>query len=557
MAALSESAVRSIWQKAIKIYEEQRKAAATTSSTNFITLQAALIAVLSGDYVADMTQRVAGTRQKLTTVLGDAAAATEIIFRYYAQAINTPELDVQSAVTRVYDWFVANSYTIPSRLFVWASPSAGSNTGTGVIVRLNFDANGVPLENQASDTKTMICTADSSSGANRGEESFEFRGQTAPVDNLMFATNNVGSGKKTNISSLSAKASQTFIRNASFSQSTPSGATAVPTDITSWTSSITVNGTNYEVLGGTGVDGYYRDFPGDTTPLALRIKATAASLTQNLETLRSTFVQSVPYYISVAWRRKGTADGTLTLSLGGSSAAVDITTGVADAWNILKIGPGTANWFKNFDQAGLTLTIARSAGSTGNVDIDDCIISPYFNFDGSWYAVVGGATQFKINDSFTAADSEQGLAQATPQGVLAAWLYRTTGRYLPVRATAPLTACTAAMAGVGAGLVTSGTHSYKYSFVNANGESAPAAVSNTVTTDTAADGKVNLAAIVAGPTGTTARKIYRSAAGNAVTGPWLLLTTISDNSTLIYLDNIADGSLGTAAPAAVTISDPS
>ena len=355
---------------------------------------------------------------------------------------------------------------------------------------------------------------------------------------------------------MSAAASQRFIRNASFSQGTPSGATASPTDITSWTSDITVNGTNYEIIGGTGVNGYYRDFPGDTTPLALRLQATGTTtLSQNLETLRSSFRTDVPYYCQVAWRRKGTADGTLTLRLGAVTAAVDITTGVADAWNVLRIALGTGCWYQNFGQAALTFSIARTSATTGDVDIDDIILSPMANFDGSWYAIVGSQTQFLLDDSFTMADNEYGLSQAVPQGVLSAWLYRTIGRYLPTKPTAPLTACTIALAGAGAGSITAGTHSVKVTFVTALSESAPSATSNVLdVTNPAADGRIAVTAIPLGPTGTTSRKLFMTTTGN--TQPWKLITTIANNTDTTVTLNTADGSLGAAVGAAVTVSDP-
>lgn len=555
MAAISETAVRNIWKAAVRIYDEQRKAAAITASTNFITLQAALIALLSGDYVNDMTARVQGTRQKLTTVLNDASSALDVVFRYYAQTINTPEIDIQSAITRVYDHFVTNTLTIPSRLFVFGSVTAGgSNVGNGTITRLNLDPNGFVLENQAADTKTFMCVADASSGTEKNEESFEVRGLSAPPDNLTLS----GSGKKTNIASLSARASQRFIRNASFSQSTPAGPTAAPTDITSWTSNITVNGTNYELIGGTGVNGFYRDFPGDTTPLALRIKYTAgtATVSQNLETLRSTFALNTPYYVHVAWRRKSSADGTLTLTLGASSASVSVSSGTNDVWNVLKIGPGTANWYKNFGQAALSLSVSWSGQTTGNLDIDDVVISPFANFDGSWYSVVGANTQFLESDSFTFADTEQGSSQSPEQGVLQAWLFRTVGRYLPSKPKAPATATTAALAGAGAGNVDNGTHSWVYTYVHQGIESAPAATSNVLTVvDKTVNGQVSLTGVSVGPTGTTARKIYRTVSGN--TGNYKLVGTISNNSSTTFTDNVADASLGANAPAAISVDDPS
>ena len=115
-------------------------------------------------------------------------------------------------------------------------------------------------------------------------------------------------------------------------------------------------------------------------------------------------------------------------------------------------------------------------------------------------------------------------------------------------------AATAALAGLGAGNVNTGTHSYKITFVTAGGETDAGAVSGTVTT-TAGDGQVALSAIPTGSPVVTARKVYRTAAGNAVTGPWLLLATISDNTTTTYADNTADASLTTAIPTANTAVD--
>ena len=96
-----------------------------------------------------------------------------------------------------------------------------------------------------------------------------------------------------------------------------------------------------------------------------------------------------------------------------------------------------------------------------------------------------------------------------------------------------------------AGNVNAGNHSYKVTFVNAAGESVASAKSNVVLAD-GGHGKVDLT-VVAGPAGTTARKIYRTVAGDA--GAWKLLTTLADNVTLAYQDNVADGDLGANAPA--------
>jgi len=108
----------------------------------------------------------------------------------------------------------------------------------------------------------------------------------------------------------------------------------------------------------------------------------------------------------------------------------------------------------------------------------------------------------------------------------------------------------------GAGSVDVGSHSWKVTFVRSisgftgSYETSEGAASNVVTISSSAK-DVNLTNIPLGPAGvTTARKIYRTVAGD--TGSYLLVGTIADNSTTTFTDNVADGSLGAAAPATNT-----
>ena len=98
----------------------------------------------------------------------------------------------------------------------------------------------------------------------------------------------------------------------------------------------------------------------------------------------------------------------------------------------------------------------------------------------------------------------------------------------------------------GGGSCTAGTHSYYVTFITDGVESALGAKSNVITCVGGTD-KVNLTSIPTGitGTGTTARKIYRTAAGD--TSSPFLLTTISDNTTTsLTSDTAADSSLGAA-----------
>lgn len=108
-------------------------------------------------------------------------------------------------------------------------------------------------------------------------------------------------------------------------------------------------------------------------------------------------------------------------------------------------------------------------------------------------------------------------------------------------------ACSGALAGAGAGNVDDGTHSYKVTFVNAQGETEGGSTSNVVTvTDKSTDGKVALTSIPTGPASVTQRKIYRTIAGD--TGSHKLVATIADNVTTTYTDNTADAGLGANVP---------
>ena len=98
------------------------------------------------------------------------------------------------------------------------------------------------------------------------------------------------------------------------------------------------------------------------------------------------------------------------------------------------------------------------------------------------------------------------------------------------------------------GSCTAGTHVWAYTFVNAAGETTIG--SNSSAQTCGANATVPLTVIAAGPTGTTARKVYQSLAGT--TTPLYLLTTLANNTTTTYSAATADGSLGAVSPASNT-----
>lgn len=102
---------------------------------------------------------------------------------------------------------------------------------------------------------------------------------------------------------------------------------------------------------------------------------------------------------------------------------------------------------------------------------------------------------------------------------------------------------TAPTVALGAAGALTGVYSYKITFVTADGETEGGTKSVEVT---AAAQRIELTAIpVSDDPTVTARKIYRTAAGGSI---HKLVTTLADNTTTVYSDNIADGSLGATAP---------
>lgn len=103
---------------------------------------------------------------------------------------------------------------------------------------------------------------------------------------------------------------------------------------------------------------------------------------------------------------------------------------------------------------------------------------------------------------------------------------------------------------VGAATGLTGTYTWRLTYVTAAGETEGGVVSSALTL---ANEKASLTALPVSPLhAVTSRKLYRSTGSTSVNGPWLLVTTIADNTSTTYTDSLADGSLGVAHPSVST-----
>jgi hypothetical protein len=420
MASPSEAEVQAIISNGIKLLNETRKFG-NVNATNWVSLEDTFVQSLEGDgpIIERCLRAVASARAQLAGTIDFQRAAAIIgggLGLYARHTLNKPGASPDEVFDRLYERFIDNTLRVTSRQFTFGTPTAdGSNTGNGTILRLNKDERNFDLENQHADAKRAWCSADGNSGRNRHEEEFTILGQAGAPDALQVS----GSGATGKLRAQSAN--QSLLLNPSLDQF--SGTSTAPTEITSWTSSVTVNGTNYTF----DSTNYYRSFIGAATPYAANLRVTA-NLTQKLSVRKTQLDPKVPYMLQVAWNRQvGAASGTLTIRMGAANN--NVVAAAQTGWQLLRVpsSPGQNNWFRNFNEDELDIAIEWSR-TGGEILIDDVLLIPATKFDGAWYWAIGGTTPWlntgHDGDFFTWSDSEVG-------SVLQYWFWRVFGRYLP------------------------------------------------------------------------------------------------------------------------------
>lgn len=375
-----------------------------------------IIAAAEGDFVSFTVAGVDAFRAKASDLVSVRTArdALDGLFREYGKLKNFPERNVLNILDRLAVEFAEGSSRVTTRGIAFGSPSAGGgNTGNGTLNRLTVDGYAYELEAVTVEAKALKCIADRFSGAQVHQERFEIRGDDVPRD---FVAGVVGRDRIGQLTCISSDDSQALVRNPSFSQY--SGTAASPTAITGWT--VTTDIANFAIV----TSDTYRDARHEGDNAASVRFETNDTLTQKFSTLNPAFDPTVPYYCQIAFKRESSADGTLTLTVGGNSA--NVTLSAQSGWTILRLALDENLWFRQFNASDMEISIALASNTTGDVLVDDLVFAPMQRFDGSWWAPVGGATPFLLEDTFTVTDSFD-----TSDSILQKWLWRIYGRYLP------------------------------------------------------------------------------------------------------------------------------
>lgn len=339
-------------------------------------------------------------------------------WRDYAKLNSYPETDPDEILERLLVTFAEGSERVLQRTFVFGAASmGGGNTGDGTINRLTVDRYAFDLENATTEVKKFRCTADRNSGTNVHQELFEVRGTDVPRD---FVAGVVSRDRSGDIAALSADDSLDIISNPSFNLF--SGTAPNIDSITNWT--VTTNITSFQIETS---DVYRTSVHEGTAPGSVRFE-TNDKLTQDLSVVRPTLDPLTPYYVQIAFKRENSCDGNLTLRVGVNSATVALV--AQSGWTLLKFALDEKLFLRGFNATTLDIEIEMDSRTTGTLLVDDLIFAPMFRFDGTYFAIVGGAIPFLVEDVATVTDT------IASDSILQKWLWRAYGRYLPHDTTA-------------------------------------------------------------------------------------------------------------------------
>ena len=407
---------------AMRIFEEQ-KLFTLTNPVAYVAMETTLQESIPDDALQDVVPFV---RPMRNAQFGFAALSTQVLASFlpaYQRILGTPEVDAPSILYRIYEHMQSNSLTVASRQFTFGSPSAGgSNVGNGTLTRLTKDRYDHDIENGSAEGKTFELVDDEHSGSGvRWRETFEYRGDALERNEFPMR----GQGGRAQLRCLSIQDTQRLVVNPGFESYDATNG------FTGWTITNLVANTTQDTTN------YYKDVkPSTTTPAAL-IFGASDLIYQTFSAQSIRWNPFVPMYAQIAWMRRGSATGNLKLKIGGITATVDISTGTNDEWNILRwplATPDQTAWFRSWNTSDARVSIEAESLATGTLVVDDLIIAPYTQLDGTWYVMNGGpansatvaaaAVPFLRDDIFTFTDSETGA-------IVQEWMARAFGVYLP------------------------------------------------------------------------------------------------------------------------------
>ncbi len=403
--------VRTMTTNAVDLLELIRNVAETEAGDNFIDALDTYTQSIESDFSAEMSGSAAVLRSTLSSYLSNPRIVLDPVIRTWGRHILDIDLeDPQEIFDRMKIYFNTNSEFVQSRDFTFATPTFSGATGDGIIHRLTKDRFGFDLEDQHIELKTAECTAGESTGATKNRESFRFFGSSASKDDV----ERDGSGAAESVDVEVTNSDESKLENSGFdSLDLANGA------ITSWTSSVTIDATNYTEE---TTELFHAAPDSNTTRKSLQINVTA-TLTQKLADFGITLDNDIPNFLALAYKVDEGVAGTGTLAIHLGTTTTIVTVDGKTGWQIIFLPLDKDLWTENLDEENLDVQIVWTR-TAGTILIDEMVLTEMEEFDGAFYTIIGGETPFLINDTATWTDT-------ATESILQKWFHRADYGSLP------------------------------------------------------------------------------------------------------------------------------
>lgn len=392
------------------------------NTPNVADMEDALTTAIDGVYTPAALAVVQGMRARVAAAIDvpTLQALWREFLREMCRAVGLQELTSGNALAMlraVRQYMVDNAIHIRGLDMTCGTPTAaGGDVGTGDFFRVTVDKDGYPLSTSP-EAKTAKCVGDALSGTKKFAELWRLQGAPAGVDGLDYE----GSGFDRTVESIHPGtgrivANPSFDTNgASADNEAPSSTTAVSGWVLSSTAAFKLRsaaGYSFSSYPGAPATGWGLEFVLDGT--CIQTLATANPSAR--------FSPTAAHFLGIRYKRKASATGNLTFRVGSQSVVATIGSATNDVWNWLYIALDEDCYLQNFNETGFTVEIEVDMLATGTVVVDHVTVAALPNIDGTYAAIVSGATPALRDDSFSYTD-----AHGATRAIFAFILWRAFG----------------------------------------------------------------------------------------------------------------------------------
>lgn len=412
--------------KVCRILNELEKAAFSTASTNYHTLEKTLIKSLDGYRIANKTRAIRNLRPALNGLL-TPETVRQVLTPYAAsvvEEIGKNSVNFETDMVTIRDYMEAQSKSVKSRV-----PTIGAYSvlGNGTTLRQDRDRHNNVGETYFPEAFSFECAKDKGTGTREHQEVFTWKGATQGED----AIEDAGSGQIENalelVDELSSKNLFSNPSFTSFNGTAPSGTAPAGTDVVApsttafpgWTLSAAAS---FKA----SLNRTYRDRKGQTNQKSLLCVANGwfkQQLNGDNAPKKINFKDNAAYaWVGRIYKPAGVT-GNLDFTFGANTFQITIAGLTADAFSvrhILSQGATNATYYRAFKTDDLFFKCEISALSLGGapgVYFDDFELVEMTHIHGMHHHIAGG----NVADSLGTLYTHTASSYAATRGVVQYW----------------------------------------------------------------------------------------------------------------------------------------